>query len=315
MSDDQDLHHFVSQCYLRAFVDPELVKKSKHQVWVYRRGHKPVPLGVRRIAALDRYYELAQAGRERKAENAFSTIEAVAAPILKRLRSGEATTTQDEKADFAVFLAMSMARVPFSRKLIDVTEMEAFRARTIDVIENAGALEVTKAHLEAQGITMDEFMRYAVRVIRGELRPPSPSQEQNVSRIFETIDGWRGYFAGMAWGICMAPEGSTYITSDNPVVVHDVRAMKKGPEAYEGPTTDLRFFMPLAPGSGLSGEFVKTYDQRMNADGAWVKQCNVAQIYHAHQEVYASFYSGELRDQVDDIFGKRRKRLVETYFS
>lgn len=90
--------------------------------------------------------------------------------------------------------------------------------------------------------------------------------------------------------------------------------MKQGPDAYKGPTTDLTLFFPLAPECGLSGEFVRAHDQRMKADEAWVKQCNVAQIYRAHREVYASYFSEELRIQVDDIFTKRKKRLVETYF-
>ena len=118
----------------------------------------------------------------------------------------------------------------------------------------------------------------------------------------------------MAWGLCTAPEGCRYFTSDNPVVIHDVEAAKQGPDAYQGPTTDLRLFFPLAPGCGLSGEFVRAEDQSISAEEWWVKQCNVAQIYRAHQEVYASYYAQELQDQIDDIFAKRKKRLEETYF-
>lgn len=66
MTDEKDLHHFVSKVYLRAFIDPELAKKSK-----YRLGKKPEPMGVKRVGAFDRYYRLNEPGRERKAEDWF----------------------------------------------------------------------------------------------------------------------------------------------------------------------------------------------------------------------------------------------------
>lgn len=314
MPEDTELHHFVSKVYLRAFVDPELVKKSKHQVWVYRRGANPEAMGVRRVAAVDRYYSVGEPGRERKVEDWFSHMESVCAPILKKLRTGHIAISPGEKADFSTFVATAMARVPASRKLIDITEIEKFRADTLDVVENAEALKLVFAHLKAQGKTPEEFMYYAEQVITGELRADPPSQERNISRIFETVEQWRQFFGGMAWGLCIAPERSQFITSDNPVRVQDVQAMKAGPDAYKGPTSDLLLSFPLSPACGLHGEFVSFQDQQMKVDDAWVKQSNVAQIYRAHQEVYASYYSRELQDQVDDIFSKRKPRLVDTYF-
>ena len=133
---DQEFQHFAAKVYLRAFIDPALKAKSKHQAWTYSPGVEPVATGVRDVAAEYGYYEVDVPGTEGFAEKEFGKVETAGSPILKKLREGEIDLTAKEKNTFALFVAMSMARVPVSRELIDVVRAETSR-KAVELIARA----------------------------------------------------------------------------------------------------------------------------------------------------------------------------------
>ena len=142
-----------------------------------------------------------------------------------------------------------------------------------------------------------------------EIPLPAPTRAENIAEMLRIALEWQGYVAPMVWGLCEAPKGEAFITSDNPV--HMVDDGANGYEDYQGPTAGLRFGYPLSPRFMLTGAYVPAYDQALKVDKAWVAQANQAQVYRALQEIYASFRSPALKEQVDRVHATRKAVIPE----
>lgn len=303
----QELQHFAAKVYLRAFIDPALKVKSKHQIWTYSRGVEPVARGVREVAAEYDYYEVNVPGTEGFAEKEFGKVETAGSPILKKLRKGDINLTAEEKNTFALFVAMSMARVPVSRELIDVVQAETSRKAVELIASDPAALADVARDITARGrkTNVAEVLYYAEKLVRKEVAPLRPTKFVNVNEVIRIANEWQHYLAPMVWGLCEAPDDTPFITSDNPVHVFD-EATRKSYDEYEGPTTGLRFTYPLSPRFALTGQYVQAKDQVMSVDIAWVAQANQAQVYKALRQVYASFRSTELWEKVNHVHSVRK---------
>ncbi len=196
---DQQLQHFAARVYLRAFIDPILSAKSKHQVWTYSAGSEPEAKGVRDVAAVHDYYEVDLPGTERFAEKEFSKVESAGAPILKKLRSGDINLTAEEKSTFAIFIAMSMARVPVWRELIDVVQAEATRRAVELIAQDPTALNDVVTYITSSGrkTSAAEVLHHAERVVKREVAIPKPSKLVNVNEVIRIANEWQQYLAPM----------------------------------------------------------------------------------------------------------------------
>ena len=150
---DQELQHFAAKVYLKAFVDPALAAKSKHQLWVYAAAAEPQAKGVRRVGGFKGYYEIGVPGQERLAENQFNKLETIGSPILRKLRSGIITLTREEKEIFALFIAASFARVPASRALIDAVQREFRRQHFEFILEDPRHIDAVARSINERGNT------------------------------------------------------------------------------------------------------------------------------------------------------------------
>lgn len=115
--------HYVPQGFLRGFAAPN--DQSRNLIWVYEKpaGRRPRKVSIRSIAWEPSYY--AQEDKQGNPdldtlEKAFAThIDQPAAELIRDLRPRPAEViefSQDEKSLLAVFIAISLTRIPSFRE-------------------------------------------------------------------------------------------------------------------------------------------------------------------------------------------------------
>lgn len=298
---DHDNQHYIAKMYLRAFVDPALVGKSRHQIWVYAAGAEPVARGVDRVGAEHRFYDIPGATDVEIAEKAFSKMEAIAGRHLPKLLARNITLTGQEKAELAWFVAAAMNRTPLAFEMTNAAIVGTFRLEVRDRLDDPAELQKIADELTAEGtlVTVDKVRELCEQIVKGEAKLVQKDRGATIVQMFKSIEYWGECFRRMAWILCEAQIETGFITTDSPVNVNDEQAMKQTLREYRGPTQDVRFYFPVSPKIALTGAFVKAQDQVSTVDADWVQRANTAMIVRAHREIYSSFRSGTLRDEIN----------------
>ncbi len=194
--------------------------------------------------------------KDTRVEKFFSQLDGAAVPIIRKLRRRE-VLTPDERQSFAWYLADFVARIPrfkrwvnenetAPRKLFDREHLRSPK-QLQEIIDNADLPESVRAEADAELIfemlTTEEYTvsvghNYGVRLL----------VEAGIDLMPRVHD--------LFWLIGHSPEGSEFVTSDNPV--------------FEGPTGQMVTF-PIAADTALlmmrppSGRF-HNYDKDMPAE-------------------------------------------------
>ena len=305
---DRDNQHYVSKMYLRAFLDPTLVAKSKHQVWVYTAAKEPEARGVDRVGSQHRFYDIPGAIDVEIAEKSFSKMEAIAGRHLPRLLAGDIGLTDQEKAEFAWFVAAAMNRTPLAFEMTNASIVGTFRLQVKDRLNDPAELQRIADELTAEGVrvTVDRVRELCEQIVKGEAKLVQRDRGATIVQMFKSIEYWGECFRHMTWVLCAAPVESKFITTDSPVNVNDEEAMKQSFGEYTGPTRAVRFYFPISPEFALTGAFHKAHDQVSRVDSSWVQAANTAMIARAYREVYASFKSDVLRDEINKRHSERK---------
>lgn len=295
---DRDNQHYVPQVYLKAFLDPDLVRKSKHQVWVYAAGEQPEARGLSRVGSRHRFYDIPGVPDIEIAEKAFSKMETVAGRHLPKLVAGDIQLSDQEKAELAWFVAAAMNRTPLAFDMANASIVGTFRLVVKDRLNDPSELQRIADDLTAEGspVTVDKVRQLCEEIVSCETKLVQRDRGATILQMFRSIEHWGECFRHMAWALCAAPDGTAFITTDSPVNVNDEEAMKQSFAEYNGPTRAARFYFPVSPRFALTGAFVKAKDQVCAVEAGWVEAANTAMIARAYREVYASFLSNALQD-------------------
>lgn len=215
-------HHFVPQFYLKAFRDPSVPEGQEPWLWVADLHEQVVerraPKNVGRAANYYAFPEWEATGEE-PPEQLLAKVESAAAPVVRKLLSGEFELTGQERADLLFFTAVFVTRVPFFRKLI-----EEFAANlvTVDAQESAEHPEhfarTLREALQGRELTLEEIEATRKIILKGKKykirAKPSLSLvlgfEEALDTIYPVLDRMR-------WAIVRSTGGEHFITSDCPV--------------------------------------------------------------------------------------------------
>lgn len=111
------------------------------------------------------------------------------------------------------------------------------------------------------------------------------------------------------WSLLEAPEGTIFVTSDNPVSLIDPSVLTLGTDRFT-PGKDFQFVVPLSPQFMLIGERQSGPDRRVMIRPQDVHGANAIHMQRA-AEVYASFESKELQAEFDKIVKERPPSIRE----
>lgn len=305
---DRDNQHYVPKMYLRAFLDAALIANSKHQLWVYAAGEEPEARGLDRVGSEHRFYDIPGAVDIEIAEKSFSMIEAIAGRHLPKLRAGDVGLTEQEKAELAWFVAAAMNRTPLAFDMTNASVVDTFRLQVKDRLNDSAELQQIADELTAEGrlTTVDQVRELCEQIVKGGAKLVQKDRGATIVQMFKSIEYWGECFRHMTWVLCAASADAKFITTDSPVNVNDEQAMKQSFDEYAGPTRDVRFYFPISPDFALTGAFVKAHDQVSKVDDRWVQAANTAMIARAYREIYASFHSEMLRDEVTKRHSERK---------
>ena len=300
--------HFIPRMYLRAFVDPERVKKQQHDLWVYRTARDPKPRGPRGVAAAAHFYTTEEIPDPIATEKMLAEVEGHSTPHIEKLRSGDINLTAQEKAEFATYMGLQLVRTPLARDRANALAIDLMR-KAWKKTQKEGKLAAFVEELEAKtgeriGIELASFEEFVRKIADGTVQMVQESKGWNMKHMLDMAVKSGDMFQRMHWGLLEAPAGEAFITSDNPVQIADPTAKARGPKGYKS-SNQTRASFPLSPRLMLYLDFAERSDERVMISAESVRSTQRIQIENAYQEIYASFRSDALNAEVQRIFETR----------
>jgi Protein of unknown function (DUF4238) len=159
------------------------------------------------------------------------------------------------------------------------------------------------------GIDAEKLREIATAVANGSIELEQKSKGWTMKHLFERGMELGEVLAKMRWVLLTPPEGSYYITCDNPVHMNEPTKgnTPKGFTFSEG----MQLFFPLAPNRLLYGDFKGTKHETGTVKADMVATVNRRIIEQTSEQVYASYRSDALQKELDEVF-KTRAPLIPT---
>lgn len=190
--------HYVSQFYLKGFLDERVTPPHEPSLWVYDKYLKKLKQrGTKNVANKNGYYNLKLITGDitKEVEEYFEKkVETPSAIILKKILN-QTLLSDEERIQFSHFIYFSLSRVPnFLNYMTWFHRNTDILKSLIDVSDETK--EKVEETISAEKLTTLEFMIES-------------------SKIFVP------FIYDMNWQFHIAPQHKYFLTSDNPVILND----------------------------------------------------------------------------------------------
>jgi hypothetical protein len=281
-------HHFVPQFYLKGFLDPDSVQTKNPWLWVAN-----LPAGVvkrrapKNVAARAGYNAVLGSTESETAEEVLSQLEAVAAPIVRRLINGVNELTGQEWVDLLFFAAFLAVRTPYFRNRI-----EGFAAEIAEDLLRLSASHPDYYHRSVKETALVEMTEEEIEASRQTALTPGGVRikARPVLSLLAAFQGARDdvypNFSHMRWAILRADRDLFFVTSDNPVSWADPTPR---PAFYAGHGLRMRnveVVFPVGPQVCLFGTWNGAAGS-LAAPQRLVEAINRRVLQFASEEIYA----------------------------
>jgi hypothetical protein len=223
-------HHLLPRFYLSGFCAPEIHERENHErdrsrcrVWVHDKEQGRIrERGVKNLSTETHYYsaEMPGGGLDAGPEKALAGLEDRVAPILKNLHPGW-RPSGDERAVLAHFAALMKFRVsgyrPWALRYAEENETE-IRERVFPTPEALREDLRRHGHPEAED---PETVERVFRDIHSGAYELTLTKNHMLERMFSTGAKAAGTLVQRDWVFGWAPEGTSFVTSDDPFVLMD----------------------------------------------------------------------------------------------
>jgi len=281
----QKRHHTIPCCYLDNFTD------SDGWVWVLDTKNEIIRIRPKNILVENHFYRitLKDGSKSLVVENALSDIEGVYATIFREKIAKDIPLTPQERANVAVFVAAMLHRTrphrENTRRMFETLKknMEEWREqvktitpeqrRTLNATPSGGGATITPEELDAGLEDFDEL--HAAHLI--------PQTMHTAQIIFN-----------MKWAVLEIRDGgTTFVTSDSPLVVERPAAIKKfGRNAFGSRPgmlfEDAEATLPLSRDRMLLAGWILNQDSYAEMPSELAEQLNQRTILHSSQRLIAS---------------------------
>jgi hypothetical protein len=212
-------HHFVPQFYLRGFTS----RQAPGQIFVYDKDTgSSLATSVKNAAVKRDYYRLNGVIEGDHSpyvlEDAFSQNESKSKHILEKLISRD-SLTNDERAEWAVFMALLHLRGPAARMM--AAEAIAYASKTaMDfILAKRDRFEKALDQMRATGMSAASQVSYAqaLEFHRGKRYTLEISEESTLMSLTAGNQMAEAFY-DMKWTVVRCAVGHQFITSDNPVM-------------------------------------------------------------------------------------------------
>ena len=225
---EKKYQHYVSQFYLRGFLDPGEEEKGQHVLWLYSTGYMPKRMPTRKVGGEDQFYDYEDEDGTRHVwiEDKLSELEACTAPTLQKLASGDIGLTATERSEFAGFIALMVCRGRFFADLANKLANDFHLDMVSTMLESPDTFDKALRSYEEQtgealDTTYDAMHEFMEKIAKGEFVPEQTSKAWTIKMMFVQMLDMMPVFEGMQWTLLEAPEDTHFLTSDRPAYVYD----------------------------------------------------------------------------------------------
>lgn len=200
-------------------------------------------------------------------------------------------------------------RTKFARDLMNSTALEIMRQGFEKTLRDCKLPDIVAQLEEDRGtklsVPIEKIEAMAASIADGATELIQSSKAWSIKSAFERGEEFGNFLTQTSWGLLEAPEGSAFITSDNPLQSADPVARDRGPKGFKF-TKAFQFAFPLSPKYLLMGDFVNKRDGKAKLNAARVRYFNSRHVEEAYQQVFASFRSDKIQGLVDKTFSQRK---------
>lgn len=224
-------HHVLPRFYLSGFCKPEVHQKENHErdrsrcrVWVHDKEASEESCirqrGVKNLSVERHYYsvDMADGGRDAKPEKVLAGLEDRATRVVRSLKYG-ANLRPEHKARLAVFMALMKFRVSsyriFSRAHVARNE-DRIRASAFPSAEALAKDLRSAGHAEAED---PELVERIWQELRSGERELNLTKNHDIQHMFQHSQKVANILFHSDWTFAWAPNGTSFVTSDDPVLV------------------------------------------------------------------------------------------------
>jgi len=302
-------NHYVPRFYLQGFVDPDEEQRGRDVLWVYEAGKGARATSPRACAFENYFYRCAEAEEKGiEIERVLQELENHTAPVLSRLRGGDFQLSQQQRSEFAGFIALMMTRVPFFHDTVDNLAAEMTLLTTRALSREPGALEVAIRQVEQEtGQSLNRTPEQLREFIdRGEYTVQQTSKAWTIRMMWQTMLGFIPIIERMQWVFLESSGAEWFLTSDNPVALYDPSAPHASGLA-SSPLAELTF--PLGRRSCLLCRW-KGRSGSVLLSPSRVRALNKRSVLRAYRFVFTPYKSKALRQLVDRLHGDQPRALT-----
>jgi len=213
-------HHYIPVFYLKGFIDPY----NKPYIWAYEKGNsRIIKATAENLAVKEHYYSFPTPDGEKDTETfeyMLHAVENTTAPVIRKIKNNESLSDQ-ERADFSLFLGIMMTRVPGYRQKVEKMTADFIRRMNKFMACNP---EILKAEIEKWEEDSGEKMDIPIEDLRKfiiddeyniEIKPYFSLGFVRLANDFAPI------FFNMKWAFYRATDDYKFVTSDSPLFFTD----------------------------------------------------------------------------------------------
>jgi len=281
--------HTVTRSYLEAFCDPVTPELHAPSIWVVRLRDGSIKRRAPHNVAVevDYYSRRLPSGEvDDGFERILSGVESAAAPILRRIRAGSFSLTDEERERLAIFVSFMMVRVPSFRKYL---------ARAVNKVAESlmRAMAQSPDFPSKPAIVKHSLSPEQVNRMRHlALNAGSPEEGYTIEAAPEMSLGYAfkaaltpvPYLLGMRWQFLIS-KGDPFITGDTPVTKRNDRIRPPLAAGISLPDTEVTF--PIGP-SVCFRAWWRDGQGVVEISGGEVADVNRERVRFAEREVFAS---------------------------
>jgi hypothetical protein len=208
-------HHYVPRFYLKGFTD------KQRKLWVYEQAKALRPSKPKDEAHRENYYVFTDRGYpDDQVEKLLSKAESLVAPVICKLRNPQFRMTEQQRNELYTFIAMTFVRVPAYRDFVDRQAAMLMSRLTLEHARDAKRFRATLEKYEAEtGDSVGDYEQLRQFILGGNYEVSQKSAGYNLKMAFESgLEISELLETDYEYDIWYAPQGSFFITCDNPVI-------------------------------------------------------------------------------------------------
>ena len=278
-------HHYLSQMYLRGFAD------KSDQVWVYNRQNSLYTRqGVINTAVIKDFNMInsPEGQKSDEIERFIADVESSTKPILERFDKGDLTLQGEDRANLALFVGLLATRTPAFDKRYRSYEEKVGRMQMKGTTSTvAAAEEMLRGFERATGTDMSDVTAQEMyENIRDDNYEVEIPRQNSIKAMMELALEITQAVDKMNWGVTSAPQGTAFVTCDNPVTV--LRPSSLANDKHFGMLTPGAWtFLPLSERTMLSFRDFGGLTMAVPGDVDFVEHSNLLVAANSEQYVIA----------------------------